>query len=88
MQEQVESGAVPSATEYEFAGTVQGVSVDARTVTVLNDDVPGWMGSMTMSYSVDRPEALSTLAVGDRIRATVRPGDFGTLYGVEVVPAR
>ena len=88
MQEQVESGAVPSATEYAFAGTVEGVSVDARTVTVMNDDVPGWMGPMSMAYSVDRPEALSTLTVGDRIRATVRPGDFSTLYGVEVVPPR
>ncbi len=88
MQEQVESGAVPSATEYAFAGRVEGVSVDARTVTVLNDDVPGWMGPMSMTYAVDRPETLATLAVGDRITATVRPGDFQTLYGVEVVSPR
>lgn len=88
MQEQVETGAMPSASELAFAGTVEGVSVDARTLTVLNDDVPGWMGSMSMTYTVDRPEALATLAVGDRITATVRAGDFGTLYGVEVVPPR
>ena len=88
MQEQVETGAMPSASELAFAGTVEGVSVDARTLTVLNDDVPGWMGSMSMTYTVDRPEALATLAVGDRITATVRAGDFATLYGVEVVPTR
>lgn len=88
MQAQVETGAVASATEYAFAGTVEGVGVDARTVTVLNDDIPGWMGPMSMIYAVDQPEALRTVAVGDRITARVRAGDFATLYGVEVVPPR
>ena len=73
-------------TEFVFAGTVEAVNVAARTVAVLNDDVPGWMGSMTMSYLLDPPDVLATLKVGDRITATVRAGDFTTLYGVEIAP--
>ncbi len=74
--------------EFAFAGTVEAVDAVARTVAVLNDDVPGWMGSMTMSYGLNPPDVLTTLKVGDRITATVRAGDFATLYGVQVVTAR
>ena len=88
MQEQVETAALPSGTEFAFAGTVERVDVVAQTVAVNGDDVPGWMGPMSMTYGVDRPEVLRSLAVGDRITARVRAGDFATLYGVEVVPPR
>lgn len=72
--------------EFAFAGTVEAVNTAAGTVAVLNDDVPGWMGSMTMSYALNPSDILGTLKAGDRITATVRAGDFATLYGVEVVP--
>lgn len=84
------STAVPGegqVAEFDFAGTVEAVDAAARTVAVLNDDVPGWMGSMTMSYALNPPDMLTTLKVGDRITATVRAGDFATLYGVQVVPS-
>ena len=74
------------AQEFAFTGTVQGVDTAAGTVAVLNDDVPGWMGSMTMSYAVDAPAVLGTLQQGDRITANVYAGDFRTLYGVQVEP--
>jgi Cu/Ag efflux protein CusF len=80
--------AVPpaGAQEFAFAGTVQSVDPQARTVAVLNDDVPGWMGSMTMTYSVDRPTVLDSLEAGDRITAKVYAGDFRILYEVEAAP--
>jgi hypothetical protein len=53
---------------------------------VLNDDVPGWMSPMAMSYSLNPAGILDSLRAGDRITATVRGGDFSTLYGVERVP--
>lgn len=55
-------------------------------MTVLNDDVPGWMSPMAMSYSLNPAGILDSLRAGDRITATVRGGDFSTLYGVERVP--
>ena len=68
-----------------FTGSVEAVDTVAGTVTVRNDDVPGWMSPMSMSYRVDPPTPLRELRPGDRVRATVYTGDFTTLYGVEVV---
>jgi Cu/Ag efflux protein CusF len=73
-------------TPFAFTGTVERVDSTARTVSVRNDDVPGWMGAMSMVYSVDRPEVLDQLAPGVRVRATVYSGDFATLYGLELIP--
>lgn len=81
---------VPAAgaerTPFAFTGTVERVDSAARTVTVLNDEVPGWMGSMSMTYTVDRPELIDQLSAGARVRATVYAGDFATLYGLELAP--
>jgi len=74
--------------EFAFAGTVERVDPDSRTVTVRNEDIPGWMMSMTMSYVLDRPEVIDSLQVGDRITATVYEGEFGTLHQVAVVQPR
>jgi mono/diheme cytochrome c family protein len=89
--EQVGTGTAPGGgqvAEFAFTGTVAAVDTVAGSVAVLNDDVPGWMGSMTMSYALNPPDVLTTLTVGDRIAATVRAGDFGTLYDVEVAQPR
>lgn len=75
-----------AAQEFDFTGTVQRVDSVARTVAVLNDDVPGWMSPMSMSYVLDDPDVVGTLEPGDRITAKVRAGDFRTLYGVGVAP--
>ena len=68
-----------------FTGSVEAVDTVAGTVRVRNDDVPGWMGPMSMSYRLDPPTPLRELEPGDRVRATVYTGDFTTLYEVEVV---
>ncbi len=68
-----------------FTGAVEAVDTVAGTVTVRNDDVPGWMGPMSMSYQIDPPTPLRELQPGDRVRATVYTGDFTTLHEVEVV---
>ena len=72
-------------TALPFTGAVEAVDTVAGTVTVRNDEVPGWMGPMSMSYRIDPPDPLRRLQPGDRVRATVYTGDFTTLYGVEVV---
>jgi Cu/Ag efflux protein CusF len=72
--------------EYTFHGKVEKVDTDAKAVTVNNEAIPGWMNSMTMTYTVDKPDVLKSLKAGDQITAKVYDGDFKTLYGVKVVP--
>jgi Cu/Ag efflux protein CusF len=67
-----------------FRGTVQTVNVAGKTMSVANENTPGWMDAMTMTYKVSNPEVLASIKVGDRIAATVYDGDFQSLYDVEI----
>ena len=73
--------------EFAFKGKVEKVDATAKKITVLNEKVDGWMGAMSMSYSVDKPDVLAKLKVGDQITAKVYEGDFKTLYAVQPAPA-
>lgn len=72
--------------EYDFRGTIVRIDEATRIVAVENEDIPGWMMSMTMNYYVQPPEVLETLASGDRITAKVYAGDLQNLYEVEALP--
>ena len=72
------------AKSYTFQGKVEAVTT--KGLTVNGEKVEGWMEAMTMSYPVDKPEALKMIKVGDRIMATVYDGDI-TLHDVMVMPA-
>ena len=72
--------------EHAFKGVVQKVDEKAKSMTVDGENVPGWMMAMAMVYSPDKEEVLKTVKVGDQITATVKDGDFKTLYNVKVVP--
>lgn len=70
--------------DLEFHGDVRNVDSAAGVVEVRNDDVPGWgMPPMTMTYHVSNPGVLASLKAGDRVSATVHPGDFERLYDVK-----
>ena len=74
--------------EHAFKGKVEKVDPKTKMVTVNNENIPGWMMSMTMTYKVDKPSeaALNNLKPGDQITATVYDGDMQTLYNVKAAP--
>ena len=74
--------------EFAFKGTVEKVDANAKSITVKNENIPGWMSSMSMSYTVDKPEALKNVKAGDQITAKVYEGDFKVLYDLKVAPAK
>ena len=71
---------------FAFQGRVEQVNTGAKPLTVTNEPIEGWMGTMTMAYAVDKPETVNRVKVGDRITAKVYEGDF-TLHDVQVVSA-
>jgi Cu/Ag efflux protein CusF len=74
--------------EHAFKGKVEKVDPKTKMVTVNNENIPGWMMSMTMTYKVDKEAALKDLKAGDQITATVYDGDFQTLYNIKVAPPK
>ena len=72
--------------EHPFKGKVEKVDPKTKMVTVNNENIPGWMNSMTMVYKVDKDAVLKDLKAGDQISATVYDGDFQMLYNVKIVP--
>jgi Cu/Ag efflux protein CusF len=72
--------------DHAFKGKVEKIDPKTKMVTVNNENIPGWMMSMTMVYKVDKEAALKDLKPGDQITATVYDGDFQTLYNLKVAP--
>jgi cobalt-zinc-cadmium efflux system outer membrane protein len=70
---------------FAFRGKVEGVDTAAKRLTVTNEPIEGWMGTMTMGFAVDKDDVFDRVKAGDQITATVYEGDL-TLYNVEVVP--
>ncbi|MEO8098280.1 MAG: multicopper oxidase domain-containing protein [Acidobacteriota bacterium] len=81
-------GAKPAVADkpagHVLLGRVEAVSESTSRLTVNHGIVEGWMGAMTMAYSVDKPDSLKGIKAGDRISATVYDGD-STLHDVKVV---
>jgi len=69
---------------YPFRGKVEQVNAGPKPLTVTNEPIEGWMGTMTMTFAVDNKDVLSSVKAGDQITAKVYDGDT-TLYEVQVV---
>ena len=78
-------GQIPK-NEHAFRGVVQKVDAKSKSLTVDGENVQGWMMAMSMPYSPDKDDIFKTVKVGDQITATVKDGDFKTLYNVKIVP--
>ncbi len=69
---------------YTLRGTVEDVNTTTKRLSVANEPIPGGMGAMTMTYSVDKDDVLRDVKRGDRITATMYEGDT-TLHDVRVL---
>ena len=60
-----------SSRQYTLNGQVLAKDELTARITVNNENIPGFMPAMTMSYAVKDPEGLEQADPGDRITATV-----------------
>jgi len=65
------TGGGEARREYELRGKVIEVDKDVRKVTVAHEEVPGFMGAMTMPFSIKDDWAFTALAPGHHVAATL-----------------
>jgi len=68
--QQAAKSTAPTKT-FQMRGEVMGVDVSGHTATIKHEDIPGFMGAMTMGYPVKDPAELAKLKTGEQITATV-----------------
>lgn len=63
----------PAATNQTYAvrGVVQAIPPDHRHATIQHEAIPGYMGAMTMDFSVRDTNVLAGIAPGDKITFTL-----------------
>jgi protein SCO1 len=74
---------------YHFQGKIVSVDAQAGTAEVDGDEIPGFMGAMTMSYEIRPRSDLQKLHAGDVITADVVVDNSGEVekYWLENVAA-
>src|SRR5580704_8595464 len=67
----------PDQREYTLQGQVLAVTPNRHQATINHEEVKGFMGAMTMPYSVHDPKQLEGIVPGDLINAklVVLPND-------------
>jgi Cu/Ag efflux protein CusF len=61
----------PESKRYAMTGAIVAVNADSHSVTVHNDDIPGFMSPMDMDYKVRDKVGVSSLKPGDKIKGTI-----------------
>lgn len=68
---------------YELQGQVVSVDRRQRTVLIAHEEIPGYMGAMTMPFTLKEDWAYAKLKPGDRVQATLVVGsDHAWLEGL------
>jgi protein SCO1/2 len=65
------SAPAPGSKQYPLRGVVQSVNAAQQEISLTNEDMPGFMGPMTMEYKVTDAAAVGELHAGDKISATL-----------------
>src|SRR5437870_12089604 len=56
---------------YELQGQVVSVDPQRRYATITHEEIPGYMGAMTMPFPLKEQWAYRVLTAGDHVQATV-----------------
>jgi protein SCO1/2 len=75
----------PPAARFELKGKVVSIDRSAKQVTINHEDIPGFMGAMTMPYAVKDERALERLAPNDLVTAKVVVVSGGSVWLEELV---
>jgi protein SCO1/2 len=67
----------PGTRSYPVTGVVTAPPADGR-VMVAHDDIAGFMPAMTMPFTLRPADAVPAMAVGDRVRFTLKVGETAT----------
>ncbi len=72
---------------YAMTGAVVAVHPDSRTLTVHNDDMPGFMQPMDMDYKLKDGTKMEALKAGDKIKGTIVVEDHSPaqLEGISII---
>lgn len=57
----------PGEVAYEVTGLIRDFPVDARSVVIRHEEIPGYMPRMTMTFTLRDPRELRGLQVGDTV---------------------
>jgi protein SCO1/2 len=76
--QQVQAQEQSQGKRYHLVGKIVQVQSDQDTLVIDGQDIPGFMGAMTMPYRVRAHADLAGLGAGDEITADVVVGDSGT----------
>ena len=64
--------------EFQFKGTVEKVDANAKTIVVKNENIPGWMNSMSMSSAPASATAWTAATQEDTVPANAASSMAGT----------
>lgn len=74
------------AKRYHLKGKIVAIKAATNALAIDGEDIPGFMGAMTMDYAVRSAQSLTGLNVGDEITAdVVVPGDASGTYVENIV---
>jgi protein SCO1/2 len=64
-------GGCTSAKQYQLRGEIKGLDAGEHVATIKHEEIPGFMGAMTMGYPIKDAGEFSKLTVGEPITATL-----------------
>jgi protein SCO1/2 len=58
--------------DYKLVGVVKGVDEETKQVRIRHEEIPGFMGAMTMPFTIKDLQVLTKLHVGDTVEGRLR----------------